>query len=190
MFFFILRVKRYLISWQDKLKYSSLVIINLCGNEKAKKKSKVNKKIVIALLLIVTFSVIIALGFYQNKAQPTQKKSAKEYFEIIEATVNDGEFRDPKVEEGGDYNTSQVLIIYSISFQLKAKGGDAHNVVVKSWGEAEPEYFEKILKDTSVYVEQSSLRRSGYLSRKTEGKFPFEVKLRSDEAEGSIIIYL
>lgn len=157
---------------------------------KRKKKSKRRKKITIALSLFIFCIVVAMFWLYQNKAQSTQKKSAAEYFEIFGATVNYGEFRDPTVEEGGSYENSRVLIIYGLSFQLKAKGGDAHNVVVKSWGQAEPVPFEVILQNQSVYVEQTSSKAAGYLSEKEGGKFTFKVEIRSDEAEGSIIIYL
>ena len=154
---------------------------------KGKRRKRRKKKVVLLAMLLVFVSIII-VAVYQSQPQP--KKSAAEYFEIFDSTVNYGEFREPTEDEGGSYENSNVLIIYGVSFKLKAIGGTAHNVVVQSWAKADPVYFEIIAKDQWKYVEQTSLPPAGYFSRKEGGKFPFRVRIRSSEAEGDIIIYL
>jgi len=157
---------------------------------KRKKNTSFGKKVAIISVFLI-FVIIVALGVYQNRAQPRQPKSAAEYFEIFDATVNDGEFRDPPVLEGGGYNTSRILIIYDVEFQLKAKGGDANSVIVKAWGKVEPQIFDSIPKNQWVDVHFQAARPLGYLSEKVDGKgFPLEIETRSEEAEGTITIYL
>jgi len=149
---------------------------------------KTRKKTLGLLAILLVFVAIIAVGVYQSRPQP--KKPAAEYFEIFEATVNEGEFRDPTEDQGGSYQNSSVLIIYGISFKIRAIGGDAHNVIVASWATATEEYFEKIVKGQYAYYTKAATPPAGYLSKKEGGKFPFEVKMRSSEAEGTIKIYL
>ena len=155
-----------------------------------KKKRRVNRPLVILSLAIVIVISLSAVS-YLNQL-PRAKKPADEYFEIFDATVNDGEFQEPSLGQGGSYENSSVLIIYSVSYKLRAVEGDAHNVVVRAWAKADFVDFEVISKDQSRYVEQWSSRTAGgFLTRKAEnGKFPFPVKLTSDEAEGTITIYL
>jgi len=153
------------------------------------KKGRIRKKTLVVLTIIAVLVSIIIVGAYQSQPQP--KKPAAEYFEIFEATVNDAEFRDPPEDQGGSYQTSSILIIYGISFKLRAKLGDAHNVVIESWTSRVPNrYYEIILKGQYGYYDESSPSPFGYFSRKEEGKFPFKVRIRSSEAEGTITIYL
>jgi hypothetical protein len=162
------------------------------GTKSGKPKTK---KIIISLIIIFAFVGIIALGLYQSLSQSQtrpSKKPAAEYFEIFEATVNDGEFEMPSVDQGGSYENSSILFIFSISYKIRAIGGDAHNVVIKSWAKADLVDFQVIQKDQWEYVEQTSSRPLyGYKSTKdSTGKFPFQAKIVSDEAEGTILIYM
>ncbi len=152
------------------------------------KKTRKNTVILLAILLVFVLIIIVAV----SQSPPKSKEPADKYFEIFEATVNYGEFQDPPEDEGGSYQNSSALIIYDISFKIRAIGGDAHNVVVGSWAKVPEVYFEEILKDQSAYYSEFSQAPFGYLSRKDKevGKFPFEVRIRSSEAEGTITIYL
>ena len=149
-------------------------------------RNKSLKKTVIAAILIIAFGFIIAIGVYRN--QYPAKKSAAEFFEIFDHSFLDREYREPTIAEGGGPETSNTVIVYGIKFKLKAIGGDAHNVIVEGWGEAEPENFDVILKDQDVTVEQMSNRPYGIAIERENGKFPFTVKIISSEAEGEIII--
>jgi len=152
---------------------------------KRRKRRKSRKWVWILLAFIIVLGIIIVPRLFQGQSE-LQKKSAEEYFEIFDATVNDGEFRD-----GSSYENSSVLIIYGISYKVRAIGGDAHDVIIQSWVMAEPVELVTILEGQYEYVEQSSAPPFGYLAEKAEnGMFPFEVKISSHEAEGTITIYL
>jgi len=151
---------------------------------------KPRRKTLSLLAVLLVFVAIIALGVYQSRPQP--KKPAAEYFEIFDAGVNPDqiEFLNPTEDQGGSYENSSVMIIYGIYFKIRAIGGDAHDVIVKSWATAPEEYFEKIVKGQYAYYSKASNRPGGYYSEKEGGKFPFEVGIWSWEAEGTIKIYL
>lgn len=157
---------------------------------KKKAGKKTYKKSLIAVTLVVTFGVIIVLGIYQHRllpqAQPTQKFQAAEYFEIVDATVDNA---NPK------FNSTGALVaweMYALRYTLKAVKGDAHDVVIKSWAQAQPVYFDVIQKGGNVTVTQTSTQTAPYLLevQNVDGKFKFTVNLRSAEAEGKIDIWL
>ena len=146
--------------------------------KKYKRRGKKNTQTLILLLSIgFVIVVIIAVALYQT--QPSQpKQEADEYFEIF----------DPvpiwfDVRENGS-----VLILYEISFKLKAVGGDAHLVIIQSWAMGEPQELGTILEGDFKEVTLSS--PDGYLSVKMEGKFPVSIRIGSTEAEGKITTYL
>lgn len=181
--------------WEVKINIAfTLNSIEMKERKRVKKRKRVNKPLVIVSLAIVIVISLYVVSYLSQLQRGSQKKlPADEYFEIFEQTVNDGEFLDPKLDEGGSYENSSRLLIFSISYKLRAVGGDAHNVVVGSWGPTENfEEFEVILNGQYGYVEQGSIRTGGgFMTKKAEnGKFPFPVKLTSDEAEGTITIYL
>lgn len=186
---FVMELKcNFVFGGKDKYHFI-LNSIEMKRKKRIKKRRRVKKPLVI--LSVATFIVIIlSAALYLGQLQGgSQKKSADEYFEIFDATVNLGEFRDPPIGQGGSYENSSILIIKGVSFKLRAIRGDAHAVIVKSWGKAEPVDLETILKGQWKYVEQES--PYGYLSQKAEnGKFPFPVDISSREAEGTIIVYL
>lgn len=155
---------------------------------KPKKRRKSRKWTWILIAFILVLGIIVVPRLFQSLASSpkVEKSRAEEYFEIFNATVNDGVFKD-----GSSYEDSSRLVIYGISFCLRTKGGDAHDVIIQSWAKAEPVDFETILEGQYKYVEQSSQSPFGYLSEKAEnGMFPFDVKISSVEAEGTITIYL
>ncbi len=152
---------------------------------KRRKRRKSRKWVWILLAFIIVLSIIIVPRLFQGQYE-LQKKSVEEYFEIFDATVNDGEFRG-----GLTYENSSAVIIYGISYKIRAKGGDAHDVIIQSWARAEPLDLLTILEGQYKYVEQSSAPPFGYLTEKAEnGMFPFDVKIKSAEAEGTITINL
>jgi len=147
-----------------------------------RKRDKSRKKIWIALLVILGFSVILAVAVYQGP--PKLKKAAAEYFEIINPTVDIGEF----VGGNGTYENCTGVKISQISFTIRAVGGDAHSLTVKGWV-AEPLGIEVILRGESEYATLYS--DTPYLSRKgSNGKFPLPISIVSVEAEGTITIDL
>jgi len=154
------------------------------------KKGRNRKKTSILFVLLLIFGVIIAVGVYQNmhqsSSQSNQEYSAAEYFEIVNATINDGKLRRNET-------TGEIIAveIYSISFEVKAVKGDAHNVVVQGWARSQPEELGTILKgEARAVIEQRTSTSAPYLSQKNaDGKFPMTIRITSQEASGFIIIY-
>ena len=145
------------------------------------KKRKVSKSVLI-LSLVAGIVIIISVASYLSQQQGGfQKRTAEEYFEILDATIDYGEYR----EEG------TALVIYAISFKIKAVEGDAHDVMVQSWARAQRYYVGEILKgETKAVMEMMSNPPFGYFSKKNEdGKFPMEIKITSMEADGYVTIY-
>lgn len=153
-----------------------------------KTSKKSHKKTLIAVLLVLIFGVILTVGILQNLPIPQnpQKVPAAEYFEIFDATVDDAR---PKFNDSGEIIAYEM---YALRYKLRAVKGDAHNVVAKSWAAAPPDEFPLIRQGEYATVEQRTSESAPYLLHETnaEGKYPFTVRLRSDEAEGEIVIYL
>ncbi len=149
---------------------------------KRKKRRKSRKWVWILFAFILLLGIIVVPRLFQSQSE---RQRADDYFEIFDAAVNDGDFKD-----GSSYEDSSILVIYGISFKLRAKGGDAHDVIIQSWAQAEPVDLETILEGQYKYVEQASVPPFGYLTEKAEnGMFPFDVEIKSVEAEGTITIY-
>ena len=145
---------------------------------KRKRRKKSNKRLVI-LLLVASILIILAVAAYliqHNGPQDLQKKPAVEYFEVLNANVLVGDL----LEE----NTWKIS---SISFELQAIGGDAHNVIIQSWAMAEPQELENILENESKAVILQS-PNGQVVETNNEGMLPVIIKVTSDEAEGKITI--
>jgi hypothetical protein len=154
---------------------------------KERKKRTSHKKVSVVLAILIPLMVIIAVGMYQLQGQGQPKKQAKDYFLIFDATVNEGEFLNPAMDQGGSYQNSSRLRVYSLSFKLKAVGGDAHSVVVKSWARADLFPIEVIAKGEWYFVTQESPYPYGMiLNKNSEGIFQFTAKITSEEAAGEI----
>lgn len=154
--------------------------------KKGKRKRLKLKKEKVAIVVVIIFVVLmIALYLIQQSTRKTEpKEPAEEYFRIFDTTVNDA---DPVTND----TAIERWIIYSISFKIQAIGGDAHNVVVKSWARAPHEGIGNIPEGEYRYVEQTSVRPFGYMSEINEdGKVPMEITITSTEAEGTVTIYL
>lgn len=142
------------------------------------KKRKVSKSVLI-LSLVVVIAIIISVAIYLNQQQGGLR-TAEEYFEILNATVDYGDFRQ-----------NDTVVIYTISFEIKAVGGDAHDVMVQSWARAQSYAVGTILEgETKAVMEMTSNPPFGILSRENEdGKFPMEIRITSMEADGYVTIY-
>jgi len=140
---------------------------------KRKRRKKGNKTIVIIPLVGIVILLAIALYFNQPHVQ---KKTAEEYFKVL----------DPKVL-AGEHKEENVWKIYHISFKLQAIGGDAHNVIIQSWAMADPQELFDIPKNESRLVILESLW-GDFVEMNNEGKLPVSITITSDEAEGKITI--
>jgi len=152
--------------------------------KRKRKKTKGNRKWVIAAVIIVTIFVVIAAASYLNQQSEPPKKEAKDYFRVVNATINDA---DPV-----EMNDTTILSvkIYGISFMLQAVGGDAHDVAVMGWAYAQTVPIGIMSEGEFSFVTQMSPRPYGiYTEINEEGKFSMEIRIISREAEGKITIY-
>jgi len=147
---------------------------------KREKRKKSDKKIVI-LPLVAIILIVSALSIYFihfHNPQGVQKKPAEEYFKVLNPTVLIGE---PLGED--------TWKLSCISFQLQAIGGDANNVVIKSWAMSDPQELEDIPENESKPVLLQAPDPHGYVVTKdSEGTLPVIIAVTSDEAEGHITI--
>jgi len=147
---------------------------------KRKRRKKSNKKIVILPLVAgVLIVLVVAIYFIQTHGpQDLQKKLAEEYFKALNARVLVGE----PLEEN-------MWKISFISFELQAIGGDAHNVIIKSWAMADPQELEDILENEFKPVLLQAPSPHGYVvEMNNDGMLPIIIAVTSREAEGKITI--
>lgn len=130
------------------------------------------RKATVIVLVVVVFGVIVGIGLYQNPG--TSSVPADEYFQVIEAGVIDGQ-----VEENGT-----VYIINAISVTFKAVKGDAHDVVVQSWGNSQDELVGTMLKDAATTV--SLFSTYGVRITEEQGGFRTYIRIMSVEASGKV----
>lgn len=146
------------------------------------KKRKMSKRM-IAIALLLIFSVIIVIGVYQNSLLPrSQKKLAAEYFQITQSTPGNVQL----------INNGTALMIYEVYIYIKAVGGDAHAVKVKSSGMLEPGYIQEIKWNETKYAYLYSQTGPpfGYISyRDADGLYPFSFEIDCLEAKGPMITY-
>lgn len=149
---------------------------------KGKRRKKSNQKKVI-LPLVAGILIILAAAIYfiqSHGPQDMQKKPPEEYFKVLNATVLIGE----PLEEN-------MWKLSFISFQLQAVGGDAHNVIIKSWAMSNPQELEDILENESKPVLLQAPSPHGYVTEmNNDGMLPIIIAVTSDEAEGKITILL
>jgi flagellar basal body-associated protein FliL len=134
------------------------------------KRKKTSKKIWIILAVLI-FCVIAAIGLYQSQ------RPAKVEFKVIQAGW-DG--LPPDYENNGS-----VAIIYGVSIQFKAVGGDAHNVIVSWVGLAEESEPVEIgtMKEGVAYVTPSGslVSSMGYKTTREESGYPVKIRIYSEE---------
>jgi hypothetical protein len=141
--------------------------------KKTKKKSR--KKAI--LLIVIIFVVIAAIGIYQNQVQ-SSPIAAQDYFQIIQAGVINADVKE----------NNTLWIVYGINVQFKAVKGDAHEVVVQSWGGSEAAGIGTMLKDVPKGFDMTS--KYGVAIRRQPEGFPVTIKITSLEASGSVKFYL
>lgn len=153
---------------------------------KKKRGKRFNKAKIAVLLFIVSVVILTAAALYSSQPRIFEKKPAEEYFRIFDATVDYGEPRF------NDNNEMIAVVIYTFRFKIEAVGGDAHSVnIFCDIPSADPADLLDMKKGENQTVVFEALlgQGIGYLSEKNdEGKFPFPIRITSDEAEGTIII--
>lgn len=145
--------------------------------KRARKKSKTKVILAITVGVIIVLSVTVAL--YLNQLSSVEYP-AKEYFQVVGSTVDDGEFVEyPK-----------VLFIHAISFNITAVKGDAHGVVISSPAMSEAEVLGDMLQGQIVYVNVQFGGRYLRTFNEEEGGYPVDITIRSKEAFGELTFYI
>lgn len=159
---------------------------------KRKKQKKGEKKsrwtLIPVLLIVVIAAAVIVTVFYlgqDNQGQPNEPehKEAKDYFDIINATVDEGVF---------PYPDESVVIVYQMSFLLKATGGDATYVVANYLGYYHGEVVDlgNMTKGEVRWVQLTFSASVAPLIEREEKGYPIRIPIFCEEAKGVIIVYL
>lgn len=146
---------------------------------KKRKRRRKSQKTKAILLLATGIIIVLAVALYlyhSHGPQHLQKKPAEEYFKLLNAKVL-----------GGEPIGENMWKINLISFELQAIGGDAHNVIIKSWAMSEPQELENIPENESrSVILQSPYPNADVVEMNDEGMLPVTIAVTSDEAEGKI----
>lgn len=140
-------------------------------------KSKRKQKLIVLAILLFIVSVVAFFAFY--KSSPRKKIPAEEYYVISEDDIE---------PFGLTYANGTALKLYSLTFNLTAVRGDAHNIVISTGVYLEPVLIEEIKQGEfkTVALTFSPL----YLSTLEEKGFPVEISISSTEAKGKITVYI
>jgi hypothetical protein len=136
------------------------------------------KKTVIAVVLLLIFGTIIALGVYQSQLH-TRQYTVDEYFDV---SVGIEPWAGDKV-----FSNGTVAIIHSIVVTVKAVEGDAHGVIIQSWAGSESAVLEDIAKGESKTDYMISTEGARF-TRGTDGKYTVGLHILSLEASGEISV--
>ena len=154
--------------------------------DKMKRKRRIRKKnkwtLVPVLVIGVVIILVAATLLYQGQPSKPERKEAKEYFEVVNPTVDTFEFRENR----------SVIAIREMSFSLKAVGGDATHVVVNHRGYylAEPWEVGNMTMGQVVWVPIKFPPYGPYVVEDWDKGFSIEIPVHCEEAEGNIIINL
>lgn len=147
-----------------------------------RKKSKRNRNIII-LAASVLILIVILIAAYSG-IKPWTQKDAQEYFSVESSTIDDLSSLSP------DPWNHTLILITGLTFNLKAYGGDAHYVVVRDLAGSGDQDFDEILQGQVVQITmqfQQSL--TSQWDEEHQG-FEVTVRIRSDEAVGSLTFYI
>ena len=150
-------------------------------SKRPKKSKKVPSKEILAIMLIAfsIVAVIVGIIVYQQLPKGSKiKKDANEYFQFLDTSAL------------AKRTSEKVIRINYLFFKLVPVGGDAHHVVIFAEGMANPEnyYYSEIKNGTEQNVEIQFF--SPIQSVKQGNVYPITIRIRSDEAEGSVTLYL
>lgn len=129
------------------------------------------------LLIVVVFAAIAVIGLYQNMSS-SRPLTAQDYFQVTEAGIIDG-----SVEDNGT-----IYVVKAITVTFKPVKGDAHEIVVQSWANSEPQDVGDLKKDTLKTV--SLFSTYGVALRRQPQGFLTSIRITSWEATGEVKFYL
>jgi hypothetical protein len=144
---------------------------------KRKKTSKTKWVVAIAL---VAFASVLTASLLTYRGQPSPpKKTPDQYFSFTGLTAE------------GTNVSSTIVKISTLYFNITATGGDAHhlNIFPPGMGDVQdyPAYDEA--PNGTAFPVQLAFPNP-VLSRETAQGFPIDIKLFSEEAEGTITLYI
>lgn len=153
-------------------------------NPKISKRKK-RKKVSFRFLTILAFIVIIAVGMaLMILKQPSQtqrfKMDPNEYFVFLDVSAFG---YHPQ-------NAPNIIRVKMMHFKMMPIGGDANNVVIFVEGIVNPAnyYYPQIKNGTEQVVE--IIFPNELQIRRGEKGYPVKIRIRADEAEGYVTIWL
>jgi len=140
---------------------------------------KKKTKTAIAIYLITFVTVIAIAVYFNNTKQEKPKVKPEEYFEFSDIAAF-----------ARNSTTQKAILIEMLHFNLTPIGGDANHVVIFTEGMTNPEdyYYLKIQNSTTETVDITFT--SPIMSIKQDEGYPIKIRIRSDEAEGYVIIFI
>ena len=152
-------------------------------NRRRKKKAVKKRQITIFLTTVASFFVVLTVMlYYSNLEQKIPKRDPNEYFQ----------FKNISALGCHPENSSNVVRIQMLYFEFVPVSGDAHNVVIFTEGMSNPNdyYYSHIEKGEKQSVEIVFPPNHEIQIRKQQDKYPIKIKIRSDEAEGYVTLWL
>jgi len=152
-------------------------------NRRGKKEAVKKRQIIIFLTTVVSFLVVLtAMSHYSSLEQKIPKRDPNEYFQ----------FKNISALGYHPKNSSNVMRIQMLYFEFVPVGGDAHNVVIFTEGMSNPNdyYYSHIEKGKKQNVEIIFPPNCEIQIRKQQDKYPIKIRIRSDEAEGYVTLWL
>lgn len=128
------------------------------------------------LLIVVVFAALAVIGLYQNMSS-SRPLTAQEYFEVTAAGIISG-----SIPENNTY------LVTAITVTFKPIRGDAHEVVVQSWANSDPQDVGDLKKD-AVFTVSLYSQYGVVLKRQPQG-FLTSIRITSWEASGEVKFYL
>jgi hypothetical protein len=148
-----------------------------------KSRRKTNRKKLILPISVVIIIVVIAVAVYISNPLSAGRNPlpAQDYFTIENSTVDTSDFPE----------SYPNLIIYELSFTLRAVGGDATGLVVGSIANSDLKDLGDLAKGESVFVNIQT-GSFGYMTRFNEEYqgFRVEIPITCYEAEGKVVFYI
>lgn len=146
------------------------------------KREKSSKTRWVVAVAFVVFASVLAASFLTYRGQPSlPKKTPDQYFSFTGLLAE------------GTNVSSTIVKISTLYFNVTATGGDAHHLNIFPPGMVDlqdyPEYDEAP-NGTALQVQLTFPNPILSTFSSTEKGFPIDIKLYSEEAEGTITLYI
>lgn len=151
------------------------------SKRKSRRKTSIKTHILVISIVIIIAVIAVAAYLSSPPAAVRNPLPAQDYFAIENSTVDDSDFPD----------SYPNLIIYGLSFTLRAVGGNATSVVVGSIANSALKEMGDLAKGEAVYVgiQTGSFGYRTHFDEEHQG-FRVEIPISSYEAEGKVVFYI